>query len=116
MSEKPVDKAKAWRKTWGTRHVWIVLGWFLMISSPVIGVIPGPGFIIVFPIGLAMVLKNSRFAKKQYLRLSRRFPEYGRWMDWALRRRKVKGRPPAPDIWADFKHMFRRDDTETKLD
>jgi len=96
--------------------MWVVAGWLLMLSSPVIGAIPGPGFIIVFPIGLAMVLKNSKLAKRQYLKLSRRFPTYGRWMDWALRRRKVKGRPPAPDMWGDFKHIFRRDDLEQKPD
>src|SRR4029079_1101123 len=36
-----------------------VLGALLIIVSPLAGVIPGPGGIFVFAIGLAMVLKTS---------------------------------------------------------
>lgn len=63
-----------------------VLGCVLMVIAPVIGILPGPGFIIVFPIGLALALQNSRWAKKRYARFKRRHPRYGEWADRGLRR------------------------------
>jgi len=63
-----------------------VLGCVLMIVSPIVGILPGPGFIIVFPIGLALALQNSRWAKKRYARFKRRHPRYGEWADRGLRR------------------------------
>lgn len=87
-----------------------------MIFSPVIGAVPGPGFILVFPIGLALVLKNSLFAKRQYARLARAFPDYGQWLNWAMRRKRFKTAPPKPDLWRDIMHIFRRDDLDEKPD
>ncbi|MEE9434639.1 MAG: hypothetical protein V3V15_10415 [Sphingorhabdus sp.] len=116
VSSDKNNSGSAWRNTAGTRLAWIILGWFLMLVSPVIGAIPGPGFVIVFPIGLAMVLKNSKAAKRQYLKLTRRFPKYGRWSNWALRRNREKKRPPFPDIWGDIRTLFRRDDLSEKPD
>jgi hypothetical protein len=43
---------------WGIFFVGVIL----MILSPLAGVIPGPGGIFVFAIGLAMVLKTSMWA------------------------------------------------------
>ena len=45
-----------------------VVGVILMLLSPLAGVIPGPGGIFVFAIGLAMVLKTSMWAKRHYVR------------------------------------------------
>ncbi|WP_309611297.1 hypothetical protein [Sphingomonas sp.] len=45
-----------------------VLGAVLIILSPVAGVIPGPGGIFVFAAGLALVLKTSLWAKRNYVR------------------------------------------------
>ena len=80
------------------------LGLLLMILSPLAGVLPGPGGIFVFAIGLAMVLKTSMWAKRHYVRFKRKRPKAGRWMDWGLRRRsaarreelrkQVEGSPP----------------------
>lgn len=92
------------------RLFWLTLGWIMIILSPVVGAVPGPGFILIFPVGLALVLKNSLFAKRQYTKLARTFPEYGNWVNWALRRKRFKTAPPAPDIWGDIKRIFRRDD------
>ena len=77
----------------GGRFALSVLGCLLCLGSPIIGAIPGPGFIIVFPIGLALVLQNSRFAKKRYVDFKRHFPQYGKWTDWAMRRRRHKNLP-----------------------
>ena len=68
------------------------LGILLMILSPVAGVIPGPGGIFVFAIGLALVLKTSMWAKRRYVHFKRWQPRAGRWADWGLRRRSARRR------------------------
>ena len=70
----------------------LVVGIILMILSPLAGVIPGPGGIFVFAIGLAMVLKTSMWAKRRYVHFKRWQPKAGRWADWGLRRRSAKRR------------------------
>lgn len=49
-------------------------GWLLIAVSPFVGVIPGPGGVPVLLGGLVLVLQNSRWARRQFVRLSRRFP------------------------------------------
>lgn len=68
------------------------LGLLLMAVSPVVGVVPGPGGVFVFAIGLALVLKTSTWAKRHYVRFKRRQPKAGQWMDWGLRRRSARRR------------------------
>ncbi len=87
------QRRKRWRYTSGSRFALSVLGVFLILISPIIGAIPGPGFIILFPLGLALVLQNSRLAKKRYVDFKRRFPKYGQWTDWAMRRPRHKTLP-----------------------
>ncbi len=65
------------------------VGLLLIILSPLAGVIPGPGGIFVFALGLAMVLKTSMWAKRRYVRFKRKQPKVGHWMDWGLRRRSA---------------------------
>ena len=96
------------------------VGLLLIILSPLAGVIPGPGGVFVFAIGLAMVLKTSMWAKRRYVRFKRKQPKIGRWADWGLRRRSARRReemlkqqreaeegllpdPPStpPETWAD---------------
>jgi hypothetical protein len=115
MRNTPAKPANA-AADWGKRQLWIILGWVLMLSAPIVGAIPGPGFLIVFPIGLAMLLKNSRWAKRQYLIFAKANPEYGQWMHWALRRQRSTERPPVPNIWEDIRTLFRRDDLDHKPD
>jgi hypothetical protein len=62
------------------------LGVLLIILSPLAGVLPGPGGIFVFALGLAMVLKTSMWAKRRYVRFKRWQPKAGQWVDWGLRR------------------------------
>lgn len=69
-----------------------VVGVLLMVLSPLAGVIPGPGGIFVFAIGLAMVLKTSMWAKRRYVYFKRWQPKAGRWADWGLRRQSAKRR------------------------
>ena len=68
------------------------IGVVLIILSPLAGVIPGPGGLFVFAIGLAMVLKTSMWAKRRYVRFKRWQPKAGRWADWGLRRQSAKRR------------------------
>jgi hypothetical protein len=69
-----------------------VLGLLLMLAAPAVGVLPGPGGIIVFGAGLGLALKYSEWAKRQYVQFKRKHPNKGRWADWGLRRRSAKRR------------------------
>jgi hypothetical protein len=68
------------------------IGIVLLIVSPLVGAIPGPGGVIVAGIGLALVLKTSMWAKRRYVKFKRWQPKAGRWTDWALRRRSAARR------------------------
>jgi hypothetical protein len=68
------------------------LGILLMIAAIPVGVLPGPGGVFVFAIGLALVLKTSKWAKRRYVRFKRSQPKAGSWADWALRRRSARQR------------------------
>ncbi len=62
------------------------LGVLLMVASPIVGVLPGPGFIILFPLGMMLCLQNSAWAKRIYVRFKWRHPRYAGWTDRVMRR------------------------------
>lgn len=68
------------------RSALFALGILLMITGIAIGPLPGPGFLIVFPIGLMLCLQNSAWAKRVYVRFKRRHPRYGDRADRIMRR------------------------------
>ena len=68
------------------------LGLVLVILSPVVGIIPGPGGIPVFAAGLALMLRNSDLAKRAFVRTKRRWPMLGHYADLGLRRASAKRR------------------------
>ena len=68
------------------------VGVLLLIVSPLVGAIPGPGGVVVAGLGLALVLKTSMWAKRRYVRFKRWQPKAGRWTDWALQRRSARRR------------------------
>lgn len=111
----PDAKKKSWTDSSAYRWAMVILGWILIVAAPLISWLPGPGGLALFIIGLGVILKHSLWAKKQYSRFSKRHPEYGRWADWALRRSKVTGRPPFPNIMRDILYLFRRDDVGISL-
>lgn len=87
------------RKLWryiethpAARTTLFVLGLVIMAASPAVGVLPGPGGIIVFAAGLTLVLKYSGWAKRIYARFKRKNPKKGEWADWGLRRRSARRR------------------------
>jgi hypothetical protein len=69
-----------------------LLGCLLIIISPLVGAIPGPGGVFVFAAGLALVLQNSEWAKRQYVKFKRKHPNKGRWADWGMRRSSARRR------------------------
>jgi len=88
-----------WREQWRAffDQPWVewclfALGVVLLILSPVVGVIPGPGGVVVAGIGLALILKTSMWAKRRYVKFKRWQPKAGRWTDWALQRRSARRR------------------------
>lgn len=69
------------------RIVLLGIGIVLILLTPIVGALPGPGGIIVLAGGLALTLKNSNWAKRLYVRFKQRWPKYGRMADWSLRRK-----------------------------
>jgi hypothetical protein len=76
----------AWDHVPAVRHGLLLVGVLLIILSPLIGAIPGPGGVFVFAAGFGLVLKYSGWAKRQYVRFKRSHPKKGGWVDWGLRR------------------------------
>jgi len=68
------------------------IGVLLLIVSPLVGAIPGPGGIVVAGVGLALILKTSTWARRHYVKFKRWQPKAGRWTDWALRRPSARRR------------------------
>jgi hypothetical protein len=86
-TEKRTGKPSAMKRLamfWG--------GAFLVIVSPIVGAIPGPGGIVVFAAGFGLMLRGSRWVKKKYARFKRRHPKKGDWADFGLQRGSYKRR------------------------
>ncbi len=84
------------------RTALFALGILMMVVGVVIGPLPGPGFLIVFPLGLMLCLQNSAWAKRAYVRFKWRHPRYGAWTDRVMRRvsaarRRARGAAETPD-------------------
>lgn len=79
------------------------IGALMVIISPIIGVLPGPGGLILFPLGLMLCLKNSLWAKRRYVRFKSRWPKYGGWTDKVMRRPSAARRRALREI--DSKQM-----------
>lgn len=74
------------------RLVMAVIGFVLVIVSPLVGALPGPGGIFVFALGLSLILRSSLWAKRHYVWFKRKQPRIGHWADWGLRRRSARRR------------------------
>ena len=68
------------------------VGLLLVIISPLLGALPGPGGVIVFGLGLGMMLKTSMWAKRRYVRFKKWQPKIARLTDWGLMRKSPKRR------------------------
>jgi hypothetical protein len=70
----------------------LVVGVLLILVTPLVGIIPGPGGVLTFGAGAALILKYSQWAKRRYVWLERRYPKAIAWSDWALRRPSARRR------------------------
>ncbi len=68
------------------------LGVLLLIATPFVGVLPGPGGIFVLAAALALMLQNSHWAKRRFVHTKRRWPKLGHYADMGLRRASARRR------------------------
>ena len=92
MPDMTNDKRQGLTANPVVRTALVVLGFFLIAITPLVGPIPGPGGVIVFAAGLTLVLRYSDWAKKQYVRFKKKHPKKGEWADWGLRRKSQRRR------------------------
>ncbi len=78
-----------------SRVIQLVLGLLLLLAAPVVAVVsPIPfSFFVVLGLGLTLTLRNSRWARRRYLRYTARYPRVRRAADYSLRRRRKPGPP-----------------------
>ena len=69
-----------------------IFGVVLVILGFAVAPLPGPGGIFLLAPGLALILKTSMWAKRNYVRLKRWQPKAGHWIDWGLRRQSARRR------------------------
>jgi hypothetical protein len=74
------------------RLILMIIGCLLLLITPVIGILPGPGGVVCFALGLGLVLQTSMWARRQYVHFKRRQPRIGGWADWGLRRKSAQRR------------------------
>jgi len=74
------------------RTTYLVTGVVVVILSPVVGAIPGPGGVFVFAAGLALILQNSLRARRAFAGAKRRWPKLGHYADIGLRRQSAARR------------------------
>jgi O-antigen/teichoic acid export membrane protein len=80
------------RQNPAVRIALLVLGVLFLAITPLLGPLPGPGGIFTFAIGLGLVLRNSLWARRRYVRFKRKRPTMGRWADKGLRRNSARRR------------------------
>jgi hypothetical protein len=85
----------ALRQSPALRLAAFILGCVMMGAAPLAGLLPGPGGIFVFAIGLGLALRSSIWAKRRYVELKKKQPKLGGWADWGLRRASAKRRDEA---------------------
>ena len=83
---------QTWKRTHPLRQILFVLGWLLILTAPIIGLLPGPGGIVVLAAGFALLLETSPWARRAYVRFKRRWPRAGGLIDRLLRRASAKRR------------------------
>lgn len=100
-SSRP-QSPRAWRL------VLLALGWLLIAAAPVLGVLPGPGGILLAAAGVALLLKNSPWAKRVYVRAKRRWPAWGGRLDRFMRRASALRRHALAELHLEQPKRKRR--------
>ena len=70
----------------------LALGALLVLVTPLVALLPGPGGVFTFAGGLALVLRNSLAARRWFARGARRWPRIGALANRGLRRPSAKRR------------------------
>ncbi len=69
----------------------LVLGAVLALASPIIAIpLPPPFGILILAFGLALVLRNSRWARRRYVRYTRRYSRVQKVVNYGLRRKSKR--------------------------
>jgi hypothetical protein len=89
---KWLDQLRVLNANEAMRLAQLVIGILLVLVTPLVGILPGPGGVVVFGIGFGLILRNSAWAKRRYVAFKRKQPKMGGWADWGLRRQSAKRR------------------------
>jgi hypothetical protein len=101
------------------RVVQLGLGVLLILLAPIAATVPQPFpiGIVLIGTGLTLILRNSGWARRKYVRWQHRYPRAGRITDMGMRRRRKKAplrapvavadEAPAPDLPADLPDVAR---------
>ena len=81
-----------WWHTRLGRNLLLAIGILLLLLAPVVGILPGPGGIFLVAGGAALILRSSTWAKRAYVRVKRRWPRVGGYLDRGLRRTSARRR------------------------
>lgn len=75
------------------RMLQVGVGAILVIFGPLVlgPTTPGPFGTLAFAGGLVLMLRNSLWARRRYVKLKRRHPRFGRYAEIALRRHRKPG-------------------------
>ena len=104
------------RSTAQVRLALFILGVVMMAIAPIVGILPGPGFIILFPLGLMLCLQNSAWAKRIYVRFKWRHPRYAAWTDRVMRRASAARKRERAALETIKKAAFHGKAPETRRD
>lgn len=74
------------------RIVLLVTGIALLATAPLVGLLPGPGGVFLAAAGIVLILRNSRRARRRFVRLKARWPRAGGLVDRILVRGSAKRR------------------------
>lgn len=69
------------------KYLLLIVGWLLVLVGLAVGPLPGPGGIPLILLGATLVLAQSIWARRKFVRLQRRYP---RWLDPVRRMLKRK--------------------------
>jgi Flp pilus assembly protein TadB len=70
----------------------LVTGLVLLAAAPLVGVVPGPGGVFLAAAGIILILRNSRWARRRFVRLKAQWPRAGDFIDRILVRGSAKRR------------------------
>lgn len=73
----------------------LVFGIVALVAAPIVGLLPGPGGLPLAILGLTLMLRYSRWTKRIYVRMKRRWPKQGALADKGLRRPSARRRAQA---------------------